>query len=125
MEHTMNRTLSLTLAAAASALIGNAIADDITIDSAPFTSSRTRAEVQAELKDYRVSGVDLWADNYNPVMGMRSDRTREEVRAEYMIERDKVAAFAGEDSGSMYLARVTPDSEAIQMAGELDEVPVR
>ncbi|MDB5900915.1 MAG: hypothetical protein JWP22_617 [Ramlibacter sp.] len=114
----MNRTLSLTVAAAACALIGNAFADDITIDPTPFVSSRTRAEVQQELKEYKASGIDLWADNYNPVAGLTSGKTRAQVRAEYLAERDKVAAFNGEDSGSVYLARAIQPSQDIQLAGD-------
>jgi hypothetical protein len=118
----MNRTLSLTLAVAACAMIGNAFADDITIDPTPFVSSRSRAEVQEELKEYRASGVNLWADDYNPVASMKSEKSREQVRAEYLAERDKVAAFGGEDSGSMYLARGPQKDDAIQMAGDPVEV---
>jgi hypothetical protein len=114
----MNRKLSLTLAVAAAAFIGNAFADDITYEPAPFTSTRTRAEVQAELKDYRASGVDVWADNYMPLPSARSEKTRAEVTAEYLAERDKVAAFGGEDSGSMWMARARRDGKDIQLAGD-------
>jgi K+-transporting ATPase c subunit len=114
----MNRKLSLTLAVLASAVIGNAFADDISIDPTPFKSTRTRAEVQAELQEFRASGVDPWADNYSQQLRATSEKSRAEVRAEYLAERDKVAAFTGEDSGSVWLARVTPTGPQIQMAGE-------
>ena len=100
----MNRMTALALVIAAAAA-GTARADDGTYETPPFVSSATRAEVLAELQQYRQSGVNPWADEYNPVAQMRSDRTREEVTREYIASRDAVAAFNGEDSGSAYLAR--------------------
>jgi hypothetical protein len=114
----MNRTFSIGLVIAASTFFGQAFADDITADPTPFTSSRTRAEVQAELQEYRASGVDLWADNYSPVAGLQSDKSREQVKAEYIAERDKVAAFTSEDSGSTWMARAHQPNQDIQMAGD-------
>lgn len=35
---------------------GNAFADDITVDTTPFTSTKTRAEVLAELQRARAAG---------------------------------------------------------------------
>jgi hypothetical protein len=118
----MNRTLSLSIAVAACTFIGQAFADDITVDPSPFTPGRTRAEVQAELQEYRASGVDLWADNYNPVAGLQSNKTRAQVKAEYIAERDKVAAFGGEDSGSAWMAHAARPSQDIQMAGDPQEM---
>ena len=99
----MNRTLALSLVLAAAAA-GNAFADDITPEPS-FVSTLGRAEVQAELQQARASGIDVWAQDYDHLAGFRSERSREEVTAEYTAERDMVAAMNGEDGGSMQLAQ--------------------
>ncbi|MGZ5195896.1 MAG: DUF4148 domain-containing protein [Ramlibacter sp.] len=68
-------------------------------------AARTRADVQAELAQYQKAGVNPWSIRYNQLTGFRSVKTRDEVRAEYMAERNEVAAMNGEDSGSAYLAQ--------------------
>ena len=100
----MNRTHALSLAIVLVAA-GNAFADDITIDPHPFVSTASRAEVQEELRRFRLAGHNPWADEYNPVAHFRGSLTRAEVTAEYMGSRATVAAFTGEDSGSTHLAR--------------------
>jgi hypothetical protein len=99
----MNRKTALALIIA-SAAAGTAFADDITM-APPFTSTLSTAQVQAELQQFRQAGVDPWADGYNQLDGFKSTRSAAEVRAEYIAERDKVAAFNGEDSGAQYMAR--------------------
>jgi hypothetical protein len=112
----MNRHFALALVAAA-AVAGPAFADDITIDPTPFTSTRSRAEVIAEMQQFRHAGVNPWADEYDQLAGFRSDRTREQVTLEFQASRDSVAALTGEDSGSMYLARMSaPPTLETQMA---------
>ena len=49
LELNMNRNIAIAILAAAAAT-GNAFADDITIDTTPFVSSRSRTEVQ--VSDY-------------------------------------------------------------------------
>ena len=100
----MNRK-SLAALAIAAAASGAALADDITIDTQPFTSTATRAEVKAELAQARAAGVNPWSTQYNPLKGFQSTRTRAEVTAEYLASRSRVAAFTGEDSGAAYLAQ--------------------
>jgi len=68
-------------------------------------AARTRADVQAELAQYQKAGVNPWSIRYNQLAGFRSAKTRDEVRAEYLAERNEVAAMNGEDSGSAYLAQ--------------------
>ena len=112
----MNRHFALALVAAAAAA-SPAFADDITIDPTPFISTRSRAEVIGEMQQFRHGGVNPWADEYNPLADFRSDRTREQVTLEYQATRASVAALTGEDSGSMYLARITaPATLETQMA---------
>jgi hypothetical protein len=67
--------------------------------------ARTRADVQAELAQYQKAGVNPWSIRYNQLAAFRSAKTRDEVRAEYLAERNEVAAMNGEDSGSAYLAQ--------------------
>lgn len=100
----MNRKSFIALAIAAIAS-GAALADDITIDTNPFTSTASRAEVQAELKQYQRSGVNPWSTQYNPLKSFQSTRSRAEVTAEYLASRSRVAAFTGEDSGAAFLAQ--------------------
>lgn len=102
----MTRKTSLALAfSLVLAAAGNAKADDITIESTRFVPALTRAEVQAELQQYRGCGLDPWAPDYQVVARFRSDRSRADVTAEYLWQRDTWRALNGEDSGSMYLAR--------------------
>jgi hypothetical protein len=85
------------------AAAGSAFADDITIESTPFASTRARAEVIAEMQQARNDGVNPWSDTHDQLQAFRSSLSREEVTAEFMLSRDEVQAFNGEDSGSGYL----------------------
>lgn len=100
----MNRTLAIAILATAAAA-GNAFADDITVDTNPFSSSRSVAEVQAEAAQYRQSGVNPWSTSYNPLRAFKGTQTRDQVVADYIASRDRVAAMTREDSGSAWLAR--------------------
>ena len=97
----MNRRFAFALVLAAA---GNAFADDITLETTPFTSVATRAQVQAELQQFRQAGVNPWAQAYNPLAQFRSSIVRSQATADYLASRDAVAAFGSEDSGSSYLA---------------------
>jgi hypothetical protein len=87
------------------AAAGSAFAETPTIVEDDFVSSRTRAEVLAELHAYKQAGVNPWANSYNPLREFKSNTTREEVVADYLGGRDSVAAITGEDSGSAYFAQ--------------------
>jgi hypothetical protein len=100
----MNRNTALALVLATAA--AGAFADDITIERTPFVSTLDRAQVVEELRQFRQAGGDPVAMEYGPrITDVRSDRTRAEVTAEFLAGRRDVAAFNGEDSGSMFLAR--------------------
>lgn len=101
----MNRNIASVLVITAAAVAGNAFADDITIDHTPFVGGKTRAEVQAELAQFKRAGTSPWSTQYNPLAKLKSTRSRAEVVAEYTAARDEVAALNGEDSGSAYLAQ--------------------
>lgn len=106
-------TLAFTAAAAAFAcasLIASspAYAESPTIDTTPFVSVLSRAEVQAELMagaEQVRSGAREWAMQHNDTHFATSGLTSQEARQQYIASRDQVSAFTGEDSGSMYLAR--------------------
>jgi hypothetical protein len=110
----MKRHLAIALVLAAA---GNAFADDITVDATPFTSTASRAQVQAELQQFRQSGVNPWAQTYNPLAQFSSNVTRAQVTAGYIASRDAVAAFGSEDSGAAYLARQQA-ADTIRLAGQ-------
>lgn len=97
----MNRNIALSLVLCAA---GAVQADDITPEP-PFTSTLTRAEVIADMQQFRRSGIDPWALDYNPLAAFRGDRMSAQLRDEYIADRARVAALHGEDSGSMSMAR--------------------
>ena len=118
----MNRYLVTTLvaiAAAAATASGPAFADDLaTFRGTPFTSSKSRAEVTAELQQFRRQGVNPWAQNFDQLAGFRSSVTRAQVTADYLANRDQVDALTGEDSGSAYLAQRAVETAAPVLAGQ-------
>ncbi|MHB1122521.1 MAG: hypothetical protein ACYC0T_07330 [Ramlibacter sp.] len=91
----MNRhfVFALVLAAAAT----TAFADDITIDTTPFVSTRTRAEVQAQLQQ---RGPNVWSTQYNPLAQFSAQRSRAEAVAEYLASRRWPCAFPSASSSS-------------------------
>jgi hypothetical protein len=101
----MNRKYAIS-AAIALVAAGTAWADDITIDPNPFVSTASRAQVQAELMQFRTAGTDPWADDYNQLAQFRSGMTRAEATAGFLASRAAVAAYTSEDSGSSYMARM-------------------
>ena len=100
-----SRNIATALVLAATAFAGTAFADDITIDNNAFVSSKSRAEVQAELAQYKQAGVNPWSIQYNPLKSFKSTASRADVTAQYIASRDQVNALNGEDSGSTYLAQ--------------------
>lgn len=114
----MNRKLASALVLVAAAMTGNAFADDITIDTTPFASSKSRTEVRAELDQFRKSGTSPWSTQYNPLAKFQSNASRAQVVAEYMAARNEVAAFGGEDSGSRYLAQHQSVNHGVRVAGQ-------
>jgi hypothetical protein len=110
----MNRLILAPVLAAAFA--APVFADDITPEPAPIVSSATRAQVQAELQQFK-QGANPWSQTYNPLASFRGQRTRADVQAEYLRSRDEVAALTSEDSGSAYLAIRTPAAAPV-LAGQ-------
>lgn len=118
----MNRKSIIAIAFASAiaghAAAGTSLAGDISIESEPVVSSQSRAVVQAELAQYKQSGVNPWAKSYNPLRGFESTKSRDQVTAEFIARRDRVAAFTGEDSGSAYLARTDGHRDVQIVAGQ-------
>lgn len=98
----MNTRL-LAAAALVIAATGNAWADDITIDTTPFVSQKSRAEVQAELKEYQRAGINPWSTQYNPARHAKTLKSRADVVAEARagVASGEIAAATGEDSGAL------------------------
>ncbi|MFY9511522.1 MAG: DUF4148 domain-containing protein [Rubrivivax sp.] len=98
---------------------GAAFAGDITPDDSAtqmFTTTKTRAQVQAELFAARADGsIKVWSTSHNPLALAKSDKTRDQVMAELRdAERDAdyAVTWYGEDSGSFALARTLPSRVA-------------
>lgn len=74
----------LVAAATVLAATGAAFAEARYPVDTPFVSTKTRAEVRAELEQARAQGLLTWGESRNyPVSApVRSTRSREEVRAE-------------------------------------------
>ena len=100
--------LKIASAVLIAAAAGAAFAESPTVVKDDFVSTRTRAEVQAELHAFKQSGVNPWAMSYNQLAGFRSNLTRQQVVADYVAARDQVAAVNSEDSGSAYFAQALP-----------------
>jgi hypothetical protein len=100
-------------AALVAGFAGSALAESpLAVPEAPFASTKTRAEVQAELADFQRGGVNPWSTSYNPLHAFRSSNTREAVTAEYVGSRNQVHAMNGEDSGSQWLRMAAQPSPA-------------
>lgn len=114
----MNRILAASIALAAAAFAGAAAADDITIDNAPFASARSRADVQAELQQYRQAGVNPWSTSYNPLRSFAGASTRAQITADFAASRSQAAALTGEDSGSQWLSTHGAPATSKVLAGQ-------
>jgi hypothetical protein len=123
-EIDMNRKFASTFAIASTAasvfaiaaiVSGNAYADDITIDDTPFVSTKTRAEVRAEVigqsESLRTASSE-WAMQMNEPAQPNSAYTREAAQAEYIASRDEVNSRNAEHGGSSYFAALSRGSSA-------------
>ena len=108
-----------TLAAGLSLLPGPARADDITIDPTPFVSTRSRAEVRTEVLQNAArvrAGASEWALQQGEPLQLAGGLSRDQVRADYIAQREAVQAMNGEDSGSAALARTAQVPSGTRMA---------
>lgn len=98
--------ISIALAAALSlaAVAAHAETPDPAGQFAASAGGVSRAQVQAELAQYKQSGVNPWASSYNPLKSFHGQKTRAQVEGEFLANRQAVQAMTSEDSGSAYLA---------------------
>ncbi|TFZ04818.1 hypothetical protein [Ramlibacter rhizophilus] len=95
-------TLAATLVASSARAEG-----PIAYPSAPIVSERSRAEVQAEVRDNRQAisaQATEWALQQHTAQPFMSMLSRAQVRGDYIAAREQVDAMTSEDSGSAYLA---------------------
>ena len=111
----MNRTIAI--AAIAFVAASSALAESPLAGDQPFAAARSRAEVQAELQQYKASGVNPWSQSYDQLRGFQSTKTRAQVTAEFLQSRNETAALTSEDSGSALLSARTRDVAPV-LAGQ-------
>lgn len=104
---TITTTTAAAVLAVAAMTSGTAYADDITVDNTPFVSTKTRAEVQAEVMG-QAEALRLASSEWsmNQAAQPRSAHTSAQAKADYIASRSEVHALTAEDSGSSYLARL-------------------
>jgi hypothetical protein len=124
----MNRNLASALALgativaaiAAATASGSAYADDITVDSTPFVSARSRAQVQAELlgqAQLARTATSEWTLQDNQAPRIKSAYTSEQAKSEYKVSRDLVRSLNGEDSGSAFFLKGPAPQGTATMGG--------
>jgi hypothetical protein len=109
---------TLAALALAAASIGNAFAESPTVPKDTFVSTKSRADVQAELVAYKQAGINPWSISYNPLAQFKSTASRQDVSAAYIESRDEVAALNGEDSGSTHFAQSQRAQPLATLAGQ-------
>ena len=122
----LNTIAAIAIAIAATGSAGSAFADDITIDTQTFVSTRTRADVKAEMLRARADGsMASWvAEAGSAPVAMAATRqlTRQEVMADMRVNREArlaSAAMTGEDSGSFYLSQIAQPGAASSWLAKL------
>jgi len=90
--------------AAGLAVSNQAYADDITMDATPFSSTKTRQDVRAELKVPYPGGYP-WSTQYRQAAPKDSTYTSQQARADYLSSRQEVGALNAEDGGAAYFGR--------------------
>lgn len=122
MNHHIASSLAIGAAAVAAAAMiaarpGNALAESITEYTIPFATSKSRADVQADLAAQRSTlkfSSSEWSLQDNQPTPFKSSYGANQVRAEFKAARREVSALTAEDSGSAYLtaAPLRGDSRA-------------
>lgn len=88
----------------------------------PYTSSLTRAQVQADLFQARRDGsIKAWSTTYSQADNSRSIASRDQVRAELRADHAGLAgvssaALQGEDSGSFAISRALNLQQPLNVA---------
>lgn len=84
------------------------------VQTVGFPAERAKATHQAAPGN----SANPWSTRYNPLDGFQSQRTRAEVTADYIANRDRVAAFTSQDSGSAYLSANRGQQAPSVLAGQ-------
>ena len=104
---------------AATLMAGNALAETPTIDTTPFVSTLSRAQVQGEVLRSRgqvsAAGTE-WAMQHNDQQPLIAGVTRAETTAAYIAAREQVRAINSEDGGSSYFAQARTRRPEAMMA---------
>lgn len=116
----MNRNIAIASLVLAAGFAGSAFAETPNVyPGQAFTSTKSRAEVQAELAAYQQAGVNPWSIRYNPLASFKSTLTREAVAAEAAGAHGTAQALYGEDSGSAHFAQARqPGFTSSTVAGQ-------
>lgn len=94
---------AIAAAIAAALMSGHARAEGPIEQPAPFVSTLSRAEVQADLMRNRglvTSYASEWALQQNSTLSPGSAYTRAQARADYIASREEVRAMTAEHGGS-------------------------
>ncbi|MBI5279788.1 MAG: DUF4148 domain-containing protein [Burkholderiales bacterium] len=81
-------------------------------------ATQTRAEVQAELAAFKKAGVNPWSSTYSITKDFRSTASRADVTAQYVKNRDAVAAMNSEGGGAAHFAASQPVAVSDTLAGQ-------
>ncbi len=77
--------LKIASAVLLTAVAAGVFADELpSVPTEPVVSTKSRAEVQAELLAYQKAGVNPWSTSYNQLANFKSSTSRQEVVAEYL-----------------------------------------
>jgi len=119
----------VTLLAIAAAVVAHAeTPTPDTTASQVWSQTKTVAQVQQERAEARRNGsIKVWSTSYNPLTAARSERTRDEVKAEVLAARDQDLdrTLYGEDSGSFFLARMQPVRETHRLLAQAPDAAQR
>lgn len=105
---------------AATLMASSALAETPTIDTTPFVSTRSRAEVQAEVLGARAqvtAAGSEWAMQRNEQQPLMAGLTRAQVTAEYIAVREQVQAMNAEDSGANHFPQARARGTGTTIAG--------
>lgn len=105
---------------AAALMTGNALAEGPIFEDTTFVSTRSRADVRAELMASgggTTSAASEWVAQLNDSQPMKSQYTRAQARAEYIAARDQVHEMTAEHSGAAYFAQAPIRARDTVVAG--------
>ena len=118
---TFAATTAAVVCAAAMASSSAYAESPLAVAPTPFVSTRSRADVQAELMSQRTmitAAGGEWTHQYNQVPQLNSGYTTAPAKADFLASRREVMALTSEDSGSSYLAAQRSFNHRTVVAGQ-------